>query len=146
MSGWTYVLTSPLTILLVDDDPIFREFAMVNLGSPGVAIHAAADGVEGLSLARALRPDVLLVDAEMPKLDGFAVTRQVRSDALLARLPIIMVTGRDDIGSIDKAFEVGATSFTAKPVNWRLLSYQIKFVMRATISGSCTCHDHVKMA
>ena len=67
----------------------------------------------------------------MPGMNGIDLVKAIRADAQLAGLPVIMVTSHEDIGTIDAAYRVGATSFITKPVNWRLLSYQIKYVLRA---------------
>ena len=76
--------------------------------------------------------DILLLDLEMPRMDGFEVLSRLRAEAgRLRNLPVIVVTGREDIDAIDRAFAAGATSFVSKPLNWRLLSYQIRYVRRA---------------
>ena len=67
----------------------------------------------------------------MPVLNGFQVIRAIRSDPALRNLPVVIVTGREDMESIDRAYDEGATSFVTKPVNWRLLSYQLRYVLRA---------------
>jgi len=121
----------PLSLLFVDDDPILREFARVNLAAEGWAVAVAGDGEEALrEIARAC-PDIVLLDLRMPKMDGFQVLHALRERELTRRLPVIVITGRDDEASIDRAFSEGATSFLVKPINWRQLSYQIRFVDRA---------------
>ena len=67
----------------------------------------------------------------MPELDGFGLLATIRADAALGKLPVMMLTGHEDIASIDRAFTLGANAFAPKPVNWRLLSYQIRYVLRA---------------
>ena len=129
---WTYVLDEPTRILVVDDDPILREFASVHLATPSAAIDTAADGESALQALRARRYDVVLLDIEMPRLDGFSLLATIRTDDNLRHLPVIMLTGHDDIASIDQAYQAGANSFAAKPVNWRQLSYHIRYVIRAS--------------
>jgi CheY-like chemotaxis protein len=126
-----HVLQEPVRILYVDDDPILREFAAVNLASETAIIETAPDGAAALAQIEATAPDILLLDLEMPKLDGLEVLRQIRADPNRRFLPVIVVTGREDVASIDQAFEAGATSFVVKPLNWRLLSHQIRYVCRA---------------
>ncbi len=126
-----YVLQDAARILFVDDDPIMREFAMVHLSTDKAQVSLAADGVEALEALAASRADVVLLDLEMPRLDGFEVLARLRADPSTRELPVIVVTGREDVAAIDRAFEAGATSFLVKPINWRLLSYQIRYVMRA---------------
>lgn len=125
-----YVVQDSLRVLFVDDDPILREFAAVHLATETCDVVTAADGVTGLLAIDEQAPDIVLLDLEMPRMDGFEVLRRLRADESTARLPVIVVTGREDVAAIDKAFEAGATSFVSKPINWRLLSYQIRYVHR----------------
>lgn len=126
-----YVLKDSVRILLVDDDPILREFGVVHLSSEAASVATAGDGAEALAMLDQTPIDIVLLDLEMPRMDGFDVLRRLRSQPHTAELPVIVVTGREDVGAIDRAFEAGATSFVVKPINWRLLSYQIRYVRRA---------------
>lgn len=128
---WTFVLDVPTRILVVDDDPILREFASVYLSAPSATIDTAEDGEAALKKLDAHVYDAVLMDIEMPRLDGFSVLARIRADETLGRLPVIMLTGHDDIASIDRAYQLGANSFASKPVNWRQLSYHIRYVIRA---------------
>ena len=134
IAPWTFVLNEPLRILVVDDDPILREFATVYLGTPSTTIDTAWDGVAARVRLEQASYDMLLLDIEMPRLDGFSLLKEIRSDNDLKHLPVIMLTGHDDIASIDRAYQIGANSFATKPVNWRQLSYQIRYVTRAVQS------------
>ena len=130
--SWTYVLDEPLRILVVDDDPILREFASVYLATPSATIDTACDGAAARTQLGQADYDLLLLDIEMPDLNGLSLLEEIRSDERLKRLPVIMLTGHDDIASIDRAYQLGANSFATKPVNWRQLSYQIRNVIRMT--------------
>lgn len=125
-----YVMQDNLRILFVDDDPILREFAAVHLATENVEVETAGDGVEALEKIRERQPDLVLLDLEMPRMDGFELLRALRADPATLRLPVLVVTGREDVAAIDRAFEAGATSFVSKPINWRLLSYQVRYVHR----------------
>jgi DNA-binding response OmpR family regulator len=129
--GFFYVLQEETRILYVDDDPILREFASVNLASEQATVATAGDGLDALEQLAAVRPDIMLLDLEMPRMDGFELLGRLRADEVWSRLPVIVATGREDIGAIDRAFELGATSFVVKPMNWRLLGYQIRYVLRS---------------
>ena len=131
MSGFFYVLEDEARLLFVDDDPILREFAQVNLASPSPRVAVAAGGEEALERLAADRYELVLLDREMPGVDGFEVLARVREDARLRHVPVIVQTGREDVEAIDRCFHLGATSFVMKPLNWRLLSYQIRYVLRA---------------
>lgn len=132
MSEFFYVLDETARILFVDDDPILREFAQVNLASPQATIDVAGNGAEALERLAVCDYDVVLLDLEMPVLDGFGTLARIRADPRTSDLAVIVQTGREDVEAIDRAFRLGATSFVTKPLNWRLLTYQILYVLRAS--------------
>ncbi|EGF92720.1 response regulator [Asticcacaulis biprosthecium C19] len=117
-------------LLVVDDDPILREFAHAQLSSHRVTVELASHGGEGLERLRLGGFDLALVDLDMPVMNGFELIRQVRADEALCDLPIVVVTSRDDMKAIDRAYAVGATAFAPKPLNWRMLSYQLAYILR----------------
>ena len=125
-----HVLEDRLRLLYVDDDPILREFAIVHLGSANASVTTACDGEEAVRRLAEGPFDLMLLDLEMPKADGFSVLRHMQADETLRAMPVIVVTGREDVMAIDRAFLEGATSFSSKPINWRLLSYEIRYVHR----------------
>lgn len=142
-----YVLDEPTRILLVDDDPILGEFAQVYLSAPEVEVEVVLDAEAGWALLAEREFDIALIDIEMPGLDGFALVERIRGNERLQHLPVIMVTGREDIASIDRAYDIGATSFVTKPVNWRQLSHQVRYVIRAsrieaTARAACERAEH----
>ncbi len=126
-----YVLQDALRILYVDDDPILREFAQVHLTTESASVTTAEDGLAGLAALEAAEPHIILTDHDMPRMDGFEMLRRLRADPRWERIPVIVATGREDVAAIDRAFREGATSFVVKPINWRLMSYQILYVHRA---------------
>jgi signal transduction histidine kinase len=130
--GLIYVFEQPVRLLVVDDDPIMREFAVTQLSHPGGEIVTAADGEEAWEILQADAGfDLVISDLEMPRMNGFALVQQIRASPVHALLPVVVITSRDDMFAIDRAYEVGATSFATKPVNWRLLGYQLRYVLRA---------------
>jgi CheY-like chemotaxis protein len=131
VSGFFYVMDEVARLLFVDDDPILREFAQVHLSSDAVTVEVAADGLEALEALRRRSYDLLLVDLEMPRMDGFELLAHLRADPATAHLPVVVETGREDVDAIDRAFRAGATAFVTKPLNWRLLTYQLRFTLRA---------------
>ena len=129
-----YVLSESMWILFVDDDPILREFAVVNLATEHASVETAADGALALAAIEAQAPDLVLLDLEMPTVDGFAVLKALRASPIHQGLPVIVVTGREDVDAVDRAFAAGATSFVVKPLNWRLLSHQLRYVHRTAMN------------
>ena len=130
--GLIYVFEQPVRLLVVDDDPIMREFAVAQLSHPGGEIVTASDGEEAWAILQADAGfDLVISDLEMPRMNGFTLVQQIRASPVHALLPVVVITSRDDMFAIDRAYEVGATSFATKPVNWRLLGYQLRYVLRA---------------
>jgi DNA-binding response OmpR family regulator len=139
--NWSYVFDQPTRILVIDDDPILREFASVYLSTPETVVETVPDGNTALDRLLKGQFDIVLVDIEMPELDGFEIVQRLRAHESLQHLPIVMLTGREDIASIDRAYNLGATSFVTKPVNWRELSYQLRYVIRANRALRLTSGD-----
>lgn len=129
---FAYVLEEPARLLVVDDDPIIREFASVYLSTPVVEVEMACDGAEGLERLFGGGFDLVLTDIDMPNVTGFDLIRRARATPGFEHLPIVVATGREDVDSIDAAYRAGATSFVTKPLNWRLLSYQLRYVLRSS--------------
>lgn len=127
-----YVLDGDMVLLAVDDDPIQREFCSVYLSTPTVEVETADCAEAGLALLKqGKRYAAALVDVDMPGMSGIEMVRVMRADPRFDAMPIMVITGREDMVSIDMAYEAGATAFMCKPVNWRLLAHQIRFMLRA---------------
>jgi CheY-like chemotaxis protein len=135
-SRWFYVFDEPTRILVVDDDPILREFSGVYLSSPFAHVTAVAGGEAALEALRDNSFHIVVCDIEMPGMNGFELVEKIRAEERWRNLPVVILTGREDIASIDRAYQVGATSFATKPVNWRLLSYHLRYVIRASRIGA----------
>lgn len=117
-------------ILVVDDQPWGRAALASLLEPEGLRLAFAADGPAALAMARALRPDLVLLDVMLPVLDGFAVCRQLRADPRTAALPIILVTALDDQQSLLRGLEAGADDFIAKPFNRAELRARVRTIAR----------------
>jgi diguanylate cyclase (GGDEF)-like protein len=118
-------------ILVADDDAMQRFLIGEALMAEGFRVELATDGISALERAGSLRPDVVLLDVVMPGMDGFGACAALRRLAIGDGLPIVMVTGQDDLDSIARAYDAGATDFIAKPINWTLLRHRIRYVYRA---------------
>ena len=119
-------------ILLVDDDPVMRELASAKLNEAGHSTITAENGAEALDILRNRKVDLVISDIEMPVMDGFELTRRVRETDKIADVPVIVITASDNQQAVDRVFEVGATSFLAKPINWTLFTQAVMFVLRAS--------------
>ena len=115
------------TVLVVDDDPLVRKMIRSMLEQRlGLIVTEAADGREAMDIFRQSQADLVLLDAKMPKLDGFKVCEKMRRLAYGADVPILMVTALADSESVKHAMAVGATDFVTKPVNWAILGQLIE--------------------
>ncbi|MDC7684866.1 response regulator [Asticcacaulis sp. BYS171W] len=117
-------------LLVVDDDPILREFAVSHLSTDEVTVEVAEDGEAAWRILSKQDFDIVLLDLDMPRMDGFELLGLMRADPRLRHVPVVVATGREDMVAVDKAFASGATSFVVKPLNWRLISHQLSYVLR----------------
>ena len=122
----------PGSILVVDDDPVVRSLMRATLKTDGFTVVEAADGEEGCRLYEEHRPDLLLVDLIMPRKDGYELCRILRSRRESAYVPIVVATSLDDVPSIARAYDAGATDFIPKPINWLVLNHRIRYILRAS--------------
>jgi DNA-binding response OmpR family regulator len=123
--------TRKIHVLIVDDDPLTRLMASEALRESGYTSVEAEDGLRALALFDSERPDLVLLDVMMPRLGGFDVCQHLRARPEGQLVPIIMLTGLDDGESVERAFQVGATDFISKPINWTLLRFRIRYVLRS---------------
>jgi diguanylate cyclase (GGDEF)-like protein len=116
-------------LLLVDDDPGQIQH-LGRLLSGYHQLRFATDGEQALSLARSWQPELVLLDAEMPGLDGFEVCRRMKADPLLADIPVVFVTQHHDAQVEAAVFELGAADFVAKPVSGPALRARVAMQLR----------------
>ncbi len=118
-------------ILIADDDDTARLLMRAALRKAGYDVSLARDGADALRLFRMHRFDMVMLDIHMPGLTGHEICTTLRAEAG-QWLPILMVTGMDDLASIELAFHSGATDFLAKPINWGLFGHRVKYMLRAS--------------
>jgi len=106
---------APQVVLVVDDDPVIQRLLQVNFEMEDYTVLIAGDGQEGLERARAEKPDVVLLDVMMPKMDGIAVAKALRADPETADLPIIMLTAKAQAADIQSGLDVGVDVYVTKP-------------------------------
>jgi two-component system, cell cycle sensor histidine kinase PleC len=119
-------------ILVVDDGMTIRLLVREALEQAGFLVEEAEDGRQALTMFQQLTPDLVLLDVMMPELDGFETCAALRKIPSGEHIPIVMLTGLEDEGSIHKAYEVGATDFITKPINWVLLGHRVRYLLRAS--------------
>jgi diguanylate cyclase (GGDEF)-like protein len=121
---------SPSLILIVDDDPIIRSLLRDELEDNGLRVREAENGIDAIESCHELQPDLLIVDAVMPLMDGFELCQIVRQSPTTRHVPILMATGLHDVDSIKRAFEAGATDFVSKPLNWPIITQRVRYMLR----------------
>lgn len=121
-------------ILVIDDDALTRKIVEGLLRKNGYTVAQASSGEEGLELFAHRRPDLVLLDLVMPGMDGYETCIRLRETDNVEALPVLMLTGADDTGSVRRAFEAGATDFITKPINWPLLGQRVDYAMRSCLT------------
>jgi diguanylate cyclase (GGDEF)-like protein len=121
--------TPPIAIV-ADDEDLGRLLLSEALAQFGLEVSAHGDGAAALEAALTANLAIVLLDVDMPGLDGYAVCRRLRAEPRFANVPIVMVTGHEDATAIDLAFAAGATDFISKPVNWALLPRRLGYILR----------------
>ena len=118
------------TLLIVEDEADIRELLRYNLEREGYKVQACGSAEEAkISLARTI-PDLILLDLMLPGTDGYALCRAVRADERTAKVPVIMVTARDEDADVVAGLEVGADDYVTKPFSARVLSARVRAVLR----------------
>lgn len=118
-------------ILVIDDSPEIHKLVQIRLGKEAVVIHSAFDGVSGLAAARQLRPDLILLDVEMPDRDGFAVCVDLKSDPATMDAPIIFLTGSASTEDKIRGLELGASDYVTKPFDPGELRARVRASLRS---------------
>jgi len=123
-------MRTPPYILVVDDEPINLDILRTRLAVHGYEILTATNGEEALAVATAQRPDLILLDIMMPKMDGIDVCRHLKADASLPFMPIILVTAKADSKDVVAGLEAGADEYLTKPVDQAALVARVKSMLR----------------
>jgi len=123
--------TEHTRVLVVDDDPFVRLAVCEALAAMGMHTEEAWEGRQALDRVRQAPPDLVILDIELPELDGLETCRALRELPGARELPLLILTAHTDSETIDRAFEVGATDFISKPIDFRLFQHRVRFLMRA---------------
>jgi DNA-binding response OmpR family regulator len=123
-------MNTPARILVADDNETNRDILATRLEANGYEVLHAADGEEALAVTRDKRPDLILLDIMMPKLDGIEVCKRVKADATLPFTPIVLVTAKADSGDVVEGLDAGADEYLTKPVDQKALVARVKALLR----------------
>ncbi len=118
------------TILLIEDEADIRELIRYNMEREGYKVVECASAEEGTSSLKRSLPDLILLDLMLPGTDGFAFCRALRAAERTAKVPVIMVTARDEDADIVAGLEVGADDYMTKPFSARILAARVRAVLR----------------
>lgn len=122
-------------MLVVDDEAAIRLICRINLRDAGIEIAEAADGETGLSLARAQRPDLILLDIMLPGMDGWDVAEALAADPKTAEIPILFLSARLDEEDQLRAYEVGAVGYITKPFDPAELAGTVEGILARLARG-----------
>lgn len=132
-------------VLIVDDDPMALLLAQKVLSTEGTQVFTAKNGAEAIEVFAQQSIDIILMDVEMPIMNGFDSCKAIRLLEDGETVPVLMITGLDDSASIEKAFDAGATDFAAKPINWSILSHRVRYMMRAGRAFKDSRNTHAQL-
>jgi len=116
-------------ILVIDDDPDAVETMTAILETRDYEVVTALSGLEGITKAREEKPDLIIMDVMMPKLDGFTICKMIKDNEEIKNIPVILLTGKGLVGDVEKGFAAGASDYMIKPIDWERLFVKIeKFI------------------
>jgi diguanylate cyclase (GGDEF)-like protein/PAS domain S-box-containing protein len=119
-------------VLVIDDDQTIHLWAKRHLSAAGFKVVFAVNGYDGIDAFKKYSPDIVLVDIEMPEMDGFATCSGIRNVPGGSNTPLLMITGTEDAERIEKSYLAGATDFIVKPINWQVLIHRLRFMVKAS--------------
>lgn len=117
------------SVLVVDDEPMARTLLRLMLVRAGFDVVEAEDGFDALDKLKDGSPDVMILDVMMPGIDGFSVCETVRAAPRTAELPIIMLSAKTDLESVNKGLQLGANKYLTKPISPEELTRQVRDVL-----------------
>ncbi len=119
-------------VLVADDDPHIRDVLVFALEKAGMSVITASDGMEALALALDQKPDLVILDINMPRLDGLDVCRRLRANAASADLPILFLSSRDEEVDRIVGLEIGGDDYVTKPFSPREVTARIQAILKRT--------------
>ena len=120
------------TILVIDDEPQITEIIDAFLSNSGYKVHVANVAVNGLKLAKNIKPDVILLDIMMPDIDGYSICNDLKNDAATAKIPVVFLTGKDRNDDMGRSFKAGGDMFIKKPFSCERLLEILNIILLST--------------
>ena len=128
-------------VLVVDDEIFIRRLVQVNLEKEGYIVEQAADGVEAIEKVKANKPDLIVLDVMMPRMDGFETLKALISDTNMASIPVIMLTAKASDKDVFSGWASGVSAYLTKPFNPREL---LTFVERVLVGANDPVYDDME--
>ncbi len=128
--GTNLIQNDAFLILVVDNDKSMRMLLRLALEQEGYQVAEASDGESCLAACQRRQPDVVLLDALMPLMDGFTCCAQLKKLPGSECTPVLMITVLDDPDSVERAFEVGALDYITKPIHWTVLGHRVRYLIQ----------------
>ena len=128
--------------IIADDEDLGRLLLAEAATASGLEPLSFDNGIAALEAVVSRDVAIVLLDVDMPGLDGYSVCKRLRAEPRFAAVPIVMVTGHEDSVAISRAFDAGATDFVSKPVNWALLPRRLEYILRNAASARAL-REHV---
>ena len=122
-------------ILVIDDDPDLRTAVEMRFSAAGFEVLPAAGGEEGLELARRKQPAAIILDINMPGLDGLETCRRLRAGERTRNIPVVMLTARTRVGELEEGLQAGADTYLTKPFDGPELLAEVKQLIGGGASG-----------
>ncbi|MEM7611541.1 MAG: EAL domain-containing protein [Pseudomonadota bacterium] len=135
----------PPLVLIVDDEATIRLMTRRFLEHAEFMVVDAASGAAAQKQIERIDPDIILLDVDMPGMDGFELTRWIRGRSKTRYTPIVMITGREDAESVNAAYEVGATDFIVKPISWSVLAHRVRYILRGSHMHLALRESHARV-
>jgi len=132
-------------VLHVDDDAASLMMAEGALEDAGFVVVQAEDGMQAIEQFAQHDPDLIIMDAVMPNMDGFDAISHIRRMPMGAHVPILMITGLDDLDSITRAYDEGATDFLTKPINFFILPHRVQYMLRSKATADALRSSQAKL-
>ncbi|HMG21895.1 MAG TPA: response regulator, partial [Kofleriaceae bacterium] len=123
-------------ILLADDSPLIHRHTVPILEDEGYEVRSAGDGAEAIALARALRPDLVITDVEMPEVDGYGVCKAIKGDPATAHVPVMICSSLGEAADLERGFDAGADDYLVKPVLPEELSTRVRALVLGSLPAS----------
>ena len=131
-------------ILIVDDNEVFVRGLRISLEEEGYEIYSAINGAVGLKMARRLQPSLIILDINMPVMDGLTMCQHVRDEVLLSNIPILMLTSKQAIDDRVSGLDVGADDYLTKPFNRREMKARVRALLRRTGAAGASNYQNEK--